>query len=236
MINAIIVDDEEKSIVVLNRLLKAHCPEVSIVAEVDEVDKAIVAIEKYHPQLIFLDIELAGESGFDLLERIKERNFHVIFITAHSEFALKAFRFSVTDYLLKPVGIDLLKQAIEKVSKLDNTHSDATGMQTLRIPSINGMAFAYFKDIVRMEAEGAYTHIYLDNGKHYMSSYRLKQFEEHLDPSLFLRMHRSHLINIKKIKSIVNKDGLFAIMTDGTSIEVPRRNKEEFMKRVHLPY
>jgi two-component system LytT family response regulator len=243
MINAIIVDDEEKAVVVLRRLLHTHCPEINIVAETDEVDTAIQVIREHHPQLIFLDIELAGETGFDLLEKIEVRDFHVVFVTAHSEFALKAFRFTVADYLLKPVGVDLLKEAVQKVSNLIGNSSStvlehenqATGsMETLRIPSITGLTFVQVRDIVRLEADGAYTHIHMANGKHYMSSYRLKQFEEHLDQKLFLRAHRSHIINMRKIKSVITKDGLFAEMIDGMQIEVPRRNKEDFLKRISL--
>lgn len=238
MINALIVDDVAKSIVVLRRLLKEYCPEVNIVAESEDVDEALRLIELHHPHLVFLDIEMAGKNGFDLLEESKERNFHVIFVTAHSEFAIKAFRFSVTDYILKPVDSNILKQAVKKVIKLVESSKSVniTGesFQTLRIPSIDGLAFVSFDDIIRMQAEGHYTHIYLVSGKHYLSSYNLQRFEEHLDHDLFLRVHRSHIINQKKIKSLIQIQGLFIEMIDGYRIEVPRRNKEEFLKLLQL--
>ena len=243
MIDAVIVDDVVKAIVVLRRLLNAHCPEVNIVGEADDVDDAIRLIELHHPKLVFLDIRMAGKSGFDLLDEIKERNFHVVFVTAHSEYAIKAFRFSVTDYLLKPVNSEDLKHAVQKVKKLLDAADlntlqvpakDVDGLQTLRIPSTNGLAFVYINNIIRLEADGHYTNIYMDNGRHYISSYHLKQFEEHLDDKLFLRLHRSHLINQDQIKSVAQKDSLVIEMNDGAKIEVPRRHKEEVLKMIHL--
>src|SRR5580692_7404342 len=112
MITALLVDDIEKANVVLRRQLIEHCPEVKIIGEAEDADEAMKKIELHHPQLVFLDIEMEGKDGFDLLEETRERNFHVIFVTAHSEFAIKAFRFSVTDYLLKPVSGSILKQAV----------------------------------------------------------------------------------------------------------------------------
>lgn len=237
MINALIVDDVTKSIVVLRRLLNEHCPEVNIVAESDDVDEALSLIERHHPQLVFLDIDMPGKTGFDLLEESKERNFHVIFVTAHSEFAIKAFRYSVTDYLLKPVDSSILKQAVQKVINIlelsGSENSPDESVETLRIPSINGLAFAPFNDIVRMQAEGHYTHIFLVNGRHYLSSYNLQRFEEHLDHNLFLRIQRSHIINHNKIKSLIQTNVLAVEMVDGFRIEVPRRNKDELLKLLH---
>lgn len=237
MIDTLIVDDVSKAIVVLRRLLAAHCPEVNIVGEAEDVNEALKKIELYHPQLVFLDIEMAGKNGFDLLEESKGRNFHVIFVTAHSEFAIKAFRFSVTDYLLKPVDSKILKQAVQKVVKLtESSGADSanTTPQTLRIPSTHGLTFVRFNDIIRMEAEGHYTHIYLADGKHHFSSYHLQQFEEHLDRKMFMRVHRSHIINCNKIKMLIQKPVPVIEMVDGCRIEIPRRNKEEFLKLLQL--
>jgi two-component system, LytTR family, response regulator len=242
IINAMIVDDEKKAIVVLRKLLQEYCPEVNIIAEAGRVNDAISLIEIHNPQLIFLDIEMPGKSGFDLLEKISGRNFHVIFVTAHSEFALKAFRFSVTDYLLKPVGIDELKQAIEKVKLLINAYvpdassvkkAEAPVIRTLRISSTEGVIFVYLEHIIRVEAAGAYSHIYLENNKHYMVSDHLKLLNEYLTPPVFMRIHRSHIINLQKIKEVISKNGLFAEMTDGSLIEVAKRNRADFLKKIH---
>jgi two-component system, LytTR family, response regulator len=230
MINTIIIDDELKAIVLLRKHLKKYCPDINIVGEAQRTEQAICLIELHKPQLLFLDVKLAEGDAFDLLENIQIRNFHVIFVTAYSEFAIKAFRFSVTDYLLKPVNRDLLIQAIQKVKHLIDVSATASSSQTLRVPASNGITFINTMNIIRMEAEGAYTHIYLDDGQHLMSSHHLKQFEEHLDENLFVRIHRSHLINRNKIKSINDKNKLLLKMTDGFSIEVPRRNKADFLK------
>jgi two-component system LytT family response regulator len=236
MINAIIVDDVEKAIVVLRRQLEEHCPEVNVIGQAEDVEEAKRLIELHKPQLVFLDIQIAGKSGFDLLLEIRERNFHVILVTAHSEFAIKAFRFSVTDYLLKPVDSSILKQSVQKVlnlieSSIPDNKSTASA-QTLRIPSTNGLAFVKLNDIIRLEAEGHYTHIYVVNERHYFSSYHLRQFEEHLDKNLFLRAHRSHIINQEKIKAVFQKPTLYVEMIDGFKIEIPRRSREEFIKRI----
>jgi two-component system LytT family response regulator len=230
MINSLIVDDEAKAIIFLRKQLKKFCPDINVVAEAQRIDEAIRLIELNHPQLLFLDIEMAEGNGFDLLEKIKVRNFHVVFVTAYSEFAIKAFRFSVTDYLLKPVNRELLIQAVQKVKYLVDASASTSSVQTLRIPATNGMTFVNIRNIIRMEAEGPYTHIYMDDGQHFMSSHHLKQFEEHLDEAVFLRIHRSHLINRNKIKSIIDKQRPQIVMTDGISIEVPRRSKQDFLK------
>jgi two-component system LytT family response regulator len=235
MINSLIIDDEAKAISLLRKQLTKHCTEVEVMAEAQRIDEAVPLIKLHRPQLIFLDIEMSGGTGFDLLEKIQERNFHVIFVTAHSEFAIKAFQFSVTDYLLKPVNITLLKQAVQRVKNIIDASTSNIFEQTLRIPSTNGIVvFTYITNIIRLEADGPYTHIYITDGKHYMSSHNLKQFEEHLDSTLFLRVHRSHLINRNKIKSIIDKQGLQIQMVDGITIEVPRRNKQDVLKLLHV--
>src|SRR3954468_12917169 len=161
MIKAILVDDVEKANVLLRMKLAEHCPEVKIVGEAEDADQAIELIESKHPQLVFLDIGMAGKTGFDLLEEIKERNFHVIFVTAHTEYAIKAYRYSVTDYLLKPVNNQVLKEAVQKVKKMideapvNSAANDfnSVGRRTLRIPSTSGTVFVYFNNIIRMEAD-----------------------------------------------------------------------------------
>jgi two-component system LytT family response regulator len=239
MIDALIVDDERKSIEVLRKLLKEYCPDVNIVGDAARVMPAVQLIEKLHPHLIFLDIEMPGLSGFELLEKIRGKNIHVVFVSAYSEFALKAFRFSVVDYLLKPVGIDELKQAVEKVKALItayapelllNKKSDSPQVQTLRIPSAEGVIFVYLENIIRVEAEGSYSHIYLDNRKHYMISDNLKSLSAYLELPVFVRIHRSHIINLKKIKSVISKQGIMVEMSDGSIIEVAKRNRADFMK------
>jgi two-component system LytT family response regulator len=231
MISSLIIDDEPKAIALLCNQLRRHCPDVNVIGQAGRIDEAIKLIEAHRPQLLFLDIQLAEGTGFDLLEKIEVRNFHVIFITAHSEFAIKAFRFSVTDYLLKPVSRELLIQAVQKVKNLIDIKHSTSAVQTLRIPVTKGVAFTNIMNIVRLEAEGPYTHIFLDNGQHIMSSHHLKQFEEHLDPNVFLRIHRSHLINKMKISKVNETEKIYIEMADGFQIEVPRRSRQDFLKQ-----
>ncbi len=241
-IKAIIVDDERKATVVLRKLLNEYHPEINIVAEASRVKQAMQIIEEHSPQLIFLDIEMPGSSGFDLLEQIRGRNIHVVFVTAHSEFAIKAFRFSVIDYLLKPVGIEELREAVEKVKiqieaftamPAESKKTASSAMQTLRIPTLDGVIFVYLENIVRVEARGAYSNIYIDSGKRYVVSHHLKLLLEHLIPPAFMRIHRSHIINMEKVKSVIRKNGLFVEMSDGTMIEVAKRNRVDFVKMIN---
>jgi len=236
-LDAILIDDEAKAIAVLRRLIQHHCPELNIVAEAEDVDEAIAAIAEKRPQLIFLDVDLTGATGFDLLERIDDRRFHVILVTAHPEYAVKAFRYSVTDYLLKPVDPEGLRLAVAKVKELverepmlskQRSTSDRTAGQTLRIPSTEGAVFVRMSDIVRLEAEGAYTHIHVGAKRHF-SSYNLRQFEIHLELSMFMRIHRSHVVNLAMIKAIHDKRELMVEMQDGSQVPVSRRHKADLL-------
>lgn len=235
MIRAVIIDDEEKAIILLRKQLARFCPDVEVVAQAQRIPEALHLIDEHRPQLLFLDIEMPGGSGFDLLDNVKDRNFHVIFVTAHSEFALKAFQFSVADYLLKPVNRELLIQAVKKVKKLIDTTGSSPTTQTIRINSTDGVVFIPVMSIIRMSAEGPYTHLYVDGGKHYMTSHHLKQFEDNLDSGFFLRIHRSHLVNRTSIKSFHDRQGILIIeMADGYLVEVPRRNKAEVMELLKM--
>jgi len=237
-LDAILIDDEAKAIAVLRRLIQRHCPDVNIVAEAEDVDEAIAAIAGKRPQLVFLDVDLTGATGFDLLERIDDRRLHVILVTAHPEYAVKAFRYSVTDYLLKPVDPEGLRLAVAKVKDLLERDSilnkqrssiDRTAGQTLRIPSTEGAVFVRMADIVRLEAEGAYTHIHV-GGKRHFSSYNLGQFEIHLEPTSFMRVHRSHVVNLAMIKAVHDKRELMVEMQDGSQVPVSRRHKADLLE------
>jgi two-component system, LytTR family, response regulator len=235
--DAIIIDDEAKAIAVLRRQIQRHCPELNIVAEAEDVEEAAAAIADKRPQLVFLDVDLTGATGFDLLERIEDRRFHVILVTAHAEYAVKAFRYSVTDYLLKPVDPEGLRLAVAKVKELlerdsllskQRSSSDRTAGQTLRIPSTEGAVFVRMADIVRLEAEGAYTHIHVGAKRHF-SSYNLRQFEIHLEPTQFMRIHRSHVVNLGMIKAVHDKRELMVEMLDGAQVPVSRRHKADLL-------
>jgi two-component system LytT family response regulator len=246
MMNAVIIDDETKGIEVLRMLLESQCPNVKIVGHAEEVQEAVELINSHLPEIVFLDIEMSGESGFDILEKVKSKCYHVIFVTAHSQYAVKAFRYSVADYLLKPVDPKELKEAVEKVSLLikegESTaelHNIESANLTLRIPIQNRVVVIKMTDIIRLEADGAYTRIYSTGNKEFISSYNLKTFEEHLDQQLFMRVHRSSIINLYKAFQVTGEKQLHVKMTDGSDVEIARRLKNEFIatlraKRINI--
>lgn len=237
MIDAIIIDDEFKGIEILKILLKKYCPEVNVVGWAEEIDGAIELIDKKQPDLIFLDIEMSGESGFDLLEKVKPNSFHVIFVTAHSEYAVRAFRYSVSGYLLKPVDTADLLEAVQKVKsiigeeQISNDHAlkkKSEPNYTLKIPLNQGSVFVKMSDVIRIEADGAYTHIYLTGKRNYLVSYNIKVVEEHLDHSIFIRVHRSHIINLSKVTSVSGETNQIT-MCDGSLIQISRRIRTNFI-------
>lgn len=228
-IAAVIIDDEPKAVAMLRSLVADHCPRLRVVGDAGRVDQAVEVIKATRPQLVFLDVDLTGATGFDLLERIEDRSFHVVLVTAHPEFAVKAFRYSVIDYLMKPVDEVELQQAVSKVAdrlSREELRTRAGGEErnarhTLRIPSMEGARFVPLDDIIRLEAEGAYTRIQAVGERH-MSSYNLKHFEEHLDKGRFLRVHRSHVVNMAHVKALHSHGGLVVELSDGSRIPVSR--------------
>jgi two-component system LytT family response regulator len=241
MIRAVIVDDEFKGIEILKLLLKHHCPEVEIIGQAEEINDAVNLIRDAQPDLIFLDIEMSGGTCFEILEQVKALNFHLILVTAHSEYAVKAFRYSVVDYLLKPVDIIELKEAVEKVKTLMTEERNSSRIEnemtaaklTIRVPQQHGAVFIKMLDIIRLDAEGAYTRIVTDK-KEYLVSHNLKMFETILDMNFFARIHRSHIINLTKVRRIIDGKIVLVEMTDNSRIEISRRMKNTFFKHLIL--
>ncbi len=241
MIQAVIVDDEFKGIEILKLLLKHHCPEVEIIGQAEEINDAVSLIRDTQPDLVFLDIEMSGGTCFEILEAVKTLNFHLILVTAHSEYAVKAFRYSVVDYLLKPVDIIELKEAVEKVKALMAEERNSSRIEnemtaaklTIRVPQQHGAVFIKMLDIIRLDAEGAYTRIVTDK-KEYLVSHNLKMFETILDMNFFARVHRSHIINVTKVRRIIDGKMVLVELTDNSRIEISRRMKNTFFKHLIL--
>ena len=240
MIRAVIVDDESKGIEILKLLVKNHCPQVEIVGQSEEISDAVALIKEKLPDLIFLDIEMSGGTCFEILEQVKTLNFHLILVTAHSEYAVKAFRYSVVDYLLKPVDIIELKEAVEKVKALmteERSNSNRNGNEvtaaklTIRVPHQHGAVFIKMLDIIRLEAEGAYTKI-ITGKKEYLVSHNIKTFETILDMNFFIRVHRSHIINTTKVQRIIEGKKVLAELTDNSRVEISRRLRSDFFKHL----
>lgn len=241
MIRALIVDDEKKARDLLSILLKENCPQVEIAGMAASVKEAHETIMKLKPDLVFLDIEMAGETGFDLLARFESITFSIIFITAFDKYALKALKFSALDYLLKPVDEKELVQAVKKAEKEQDSGDLKQKLDIflkgyyslidnkIAISSMEGFEFIEINDIIRCEAEGKYTDCYLVNDRKIVATKNIKEFEDILSTHRFFRVHHSHLINLRFIKNYHKGRGGYVVMIDGATIPVAERKKDEFL-------
>ena len=240
MLSALIVDDEKKNRDSLKKLLNDYCPAVKVVGDAASVDEALIVLNKQKPQIVFLDVEMPDGSGFDLLRQVDKIDFKIIFVTAHAHYAIKAIRFSAVDYLLKPVDTDDLIDAVKRASEethinhhvqykglLNNLNNG--GAQKLAIPVKDGFAFLAPEDIIRLQADGTYTHIFT-KGEKYTGTKNIKEYEQLLNDKNFFRSHNSHLINLKHVKKFSRVDGYFVQMSDSSVAEISRRKKEEFIE------
>ncbi len=250
MINAILIDDELLLLSGLQILLKQLCPQINVLATCTSVDEAKNKILLLKPQLLFLDINMPGKTGFDLLNEIDTENIEIIFITAHNSYALQAFKYSAIGYILKPVDDDELVEAVLKATKkiedsqwknsLDSFMHNikaTTKPQEMKLclPSVTGFQVIEIRDIIVCIAEGAYTNFILTENKKIMASRPLLDYEQLLEDNSFIRVHKSNLINVNHVKQYLRGEGGSVILSNGMEIEVSRRKKEHFiemMKRV----
>ncbi len=247
MINAVIVEDEKKSREVLEALVKTNCPEVNVIGSADSVASGVDLVRKVNPRLIFLDIEMADGSGFDLLEQVPNTGFEVIFTTASDAHALRAIKYSAIDYLLKPIDADELKAAVEKIKTRQSVNENLENLKFLlqnfrrpneqytkiTLPTGNAYEIVNVKDIIRCEADGSYTSFFLESKKKLLVSASLKHYEDLLPPDDFIRVHHHHLINMNHVVRFLKTDGGYAVMSDGTQIEISRRKKDAFIQRLN---
>ncbi len=240
MLKAIIIDDEEGARFTLSTLLEEYCPNISIIAQCSNVPEGVLAINKHTPDIVFLDIEMPEYNGFELVEFFKIVDFEIIFVTAYSQYAIRAFEVSAVDYLLKPVEIEQLQAAVEKASqkrsqanimqRLDLMKSTYNGdeIKKIALPMSDGLMFVDVAEIILFEADRAYTHVFLKNGSKITVSKSMRTFEDILENRQFIfRPHRSHLININYIKKYVRGDGMI-FMDNGVALPVSRERKQEF--------
>jgi two-component system LytT family response regulator len=243
MLKSVIIDDELKSREILKKMLLNHCGKITEVsATCQNVDEGLEAIKEHQPDIVFLDVHMQGETGFDLLERINNIDFEVIFTTAHSEYALKAIKFSAIDYLLKPVDITGLQNAVAKVKNRQDKSGNNKFKQLLHnlkadhfrlaLPTSEGLTFIKVDDILYFKASGNYTEIHMAQGEKYLVSRQLKEYDDLLVDSNFFRIHHSFLINLNHIKNYIKGDGGYVVMADKISIDVSRRKKEAFLERI----
>lgn len=241
MFTTIIIDDEKNAVDVLYMQLTKYCPEVMVVEKCTSGAEGITAIKRHKPDIVFLDIEMPHVSGFDVLEATKNIGYQVIFTTAYDQFAIKAIKFSALDYLLKPIDIEELKNAVSRIrpsepqilaAKLEHIY-EALNIQhpkanKIALPFGGGYEMVSFEHIIRAESESNYTTVFLDDGKKSVLSKTLSEVEKLLPASQFYRIHHSHLININRIRKIFKSDGGYIIMDDNCQVNISRGKKDEF--------
>lgn len=247
MINAIIIDDEKKCVSLLSKMFEKHFPDINLVAISNNAGDGIKLITQHEPDLVFLDIEMPVKNGFDMLNELEEINFEIIFTTAYNQYAIKAIRFSALDYLLKPIDEEELHEAInryklkkkssrnDQISLLfDNLKNLNNAYSKISVSTSEGVIFLNVNDIIYCEATGSYTQFFLRNKEKLLTSRTLKDFEDMLTEHNFYRIHNSYLVNLNEIKRYIRGEGGTVIMSNGNEVQVSRRKKEEFLKKLKL--
>jgi two-component system, LytTR family, response regulator len=243
-LKAVIIDDEQHSTDVLKNLLATYCPMVQVAGTADHAEAGKKLIAAHNPEVVFLDIEMPFGTGFDMLDGLDQRGLNIIFVTAYDNYALKAIKYYAMDYLLKPVDIDELKQAVKRVMEKKDQQHDSLPVSLLKayldkgvdnskiaLPMADGLQFVNRDEIVRCEACGNYTRIYLVQNRAYLVTRTLGEYEELLSPYNFLRIHHAHLINLDHIEKYVRGEGGYVIMSDGAVVDISRRKKQDFLNK-----
>jgi two-component system LytT family response regulator len=243
MIRCVLIDDESNSLEMMEWLLKTYCPQVVIEAMCNSASNGIEAINKFKPDVVFLDIEMPHMNGFDMLEQFDKLFFDVVFCTAYDQFAIKAFRYSALNYLLKPVDPEDLKETVRRIEEkqaspsrdqiellLQNIRQTAKPTaQRIALTTGDGMIFVPTGDIIYCQAESNYTSVVLTGGKKVLVSKVLKDIDEALSGPDFFRIHNSFLVNMNHIAKFVRGDGGYVVMEDGATISISRSRRQEFM-------
>jgi two-component system LytT family response regulator len=241
----ILIDDEARGRQALRQKLIEYCNDVEIAAEAENGEQAIELIETHKPDVIFLDIEMPMMNGFELLNNLQELNFHIIFTTAYDHYAIKAIKYSAFDYLLKPIDIEELKAALSRLKNSnsyyiknqvktlsENIKYPSKPLNRLAVPTLEGLNFYEIDKLMHLEADSNYTLLHFTDLKKIVASKTLKEFEELLPEELFFRPHHSHIINLNHISKYIKGDGGQIVLSNGTTVDVSRRKKEEFLKLI----
>lgn len=246
MLRVVLIDDEVNNLSALKEKLTKHCPEVLIVAECDNAADGIKSIDGLRPDIVFLDIEMPVMNGFVMLQQLTYKNFELIFTTAYDHYAIKAIRYSALDYLVKPVEIEDLQDAVKRAAEKrnhsypnpqiellveqlitkKNTHS------RIAIPTIEGLQFIKTDDIIYLEASANYTNIYCTGERKFLVSRTMKDFEDILPPEIFLRIHNSYIINKSFAEKYIRGEGGQVVLSNGVTLDVAKRKKSEFLKAI----
>ncbi|MDP2161634.1 MAG: response regulator [Flavobacterium sp.] len=236
--NVIIVDDEKNARLALRGILEENFPEVTILDECVDVPSAVKSIHKHQPDLVFLDISMPGYSGLELFKFLDESelNFKVVFVTAYSEYALNAFELSAADYILKPVRLEALQRALNKV-KENKTNNFRVLQENLEEPQHkkvalqtgDGLTFLLLENILYLKADGSYTHFITTDNKKITVTKKIADFERLEQMGSFLRIHRSHLINYNRIQKIMKQDGGTVVMDNGDLLSISTDKKQQLL-------
>jgi two-component system LytT family response regulator len=242
-LRTLIIDDEAPVRNLINGIIQHYCEQAEVIATADGVHSGLAAIKKHKPDLVLLDIKLNDGTAFDLLKQLEDIKFAIIFITAYEKYAVNAFRFSAVDYIMKPIHIDELINAIHKASEkteqqvlsqklknfFDNMNSKPEDKKIV-LKTSESIFIVKVTDIIRCQADHNYTTFFLTNGKKVLVSKTLKDYDEMLCDYFFFRTHQSHLININHIVSFEKNDGGYLRMADGSSVPVSKRKREELLE------
>ncbi|MBS4061996.1 MAG: response regulator transcription factor [Bacteroidetes bacterium] len=243
MLRTLIIDDEEHIRDTLAKMLARYCPQVEVVGNADSLAKGVKAIEKYNPELVLLDVQLADGNGFDLLKSLPAIRFQVIFITAYDKYALGAFKFSAIDYLLKPINPEQLANAVERAQLVINEHlqiqihaleenlrSGSRQDRRIILKTLDNIYLIELRNIVCCESDSCYTTLHTTTGDRIVMAKTLKDYEELFAGSGFYRVHKSYLINLSHIKRFEKQDGGYIVLLNELKIPVASRRREEIIE------
>lgn len=247
MIKAVIIDDEINNQELISNLLKSYAENIQVVGLADSVDSAYKTIQEHQPDLIFLDVQMPDGTGFDLLKKFEKINFKIIFVTAHQEFALEAFKYSALDYILKPLSPANLLAAVKKAEEtmgsdelnmklkilLNNIAEPIKNKKKIVLKTMERIYSVDLDDIIRFESDGGYTKVYLTDGKRIMVSKTMKEYDDLLLDAGFLRVHHSHLINMNHLFCFEKAEG-HVVMKDDSVVPVSNRKKDHLMELLNM--
>lgn len=240
LLNIILVDDEENAIITLQSFIKKYIKRVNVVGIANSKKEAVTLIQNTEFDLLLLDINLGDGTGFEVLKDTKEKDFGVIFTTAYDEYAIKAFKYSAIDYLLKPINPEEFIEAIERYKNkkqhlttqqlnIATSHTDKIKNNKIVINSVNEISFIELEEIMHLKSDKNYTDIFIKEGQKITSTKTLKFYEELLPKDKFIRIHQKHIVNLNYIRKYLKEDGGYVLLLNNTKLEVSRRKKEDLM-------
>jgi two-component system LytT family response regulator len=244
MIRAVLIDDEKHCLETLSLLLARYCKDVEVVEECRSGRKGVEAINKHKPDLVFLDIEMPMMNGFEVLEQFAEISFAVIFTTSYDQYAIKAFKYSALDYLLKPIDPEELSVAVQKVITKKNLpfaeqfdillkqiKQKGAGFEKIAVPTIEGFELVRADQVIRCDADDNYTHLRLKDNRKIVACRMLKEMEELMQEfGFFVRVHNSHIVNMNEVAKYVRGDGGYLLMSDGSTVAISKSRRDALIK------